>query len=159
MVCLGNVPKSFCHENALVIANIFLQPHKRQLYTCTSPDRQYQNQIDYILCSQRWRSSIQSANARPEAGCGSHHQLLIENFRFKLQKVGKNTRLFRYDLNQILYDYTVEMMNKFKGLGLVDRQPAKLWMEVCNIVQEMMTKTIPNKKKWKKAKWSSEEAL
>ena len=76
-----------------------------------------------------------------------------------MQKVGKNTRLFRYDLNQILYDYTVEMMNKFKGLGLVDRQPAKLWMEVCNIVQEMMTKTIPNKKKWKKAKWSSEEAL
>ena len=76
----------------------------------------------------------------PESDCGSHHHLLTENFRFKLQKVGKNTRPFRYDLNQILYDYIVEMMNRFKRLGLVDRVPEKLWMEVCNIVQEVMTK-------------------
>ena len=80
-------------------------------------------------------------------------------FRVKLKKVGKTTRPFRYDLNQIPYDYTVEVTNRFKGLDLVDRVPEELWMEVCNIVQEAVTKTIPKKKKFKKAKWLSEEAL
>ena len=74
-------------------------------------------------------------------------------------KVGKNTRPFRYDLNQIPYDYTVEMTNRFKGLDLIDRVPEELWMEVRDIVQEAVIKTIPKKKKCKKAKWLSEEAL
>ena len=76
-----------------------------------------------------------------------------------LKKVGKTTRSFRYDLNQIPYDYTVEVRNRFKGLDLIDRVPDELWMEVCDIVQEAMIKTIPKKKKCKKAKWLSEEAL
>ena len=97
----------FCQENALVIANILFQQHKRRLYIWTSPDGQYQNQTDYILCSQRWRSSIQSAKTRPGAECGSDHELLIAKFRLKLKKVGKTTRPFRYDLNQIPYNYTV----------------------------------------------------
>ena len=105
----------FCQENALVIANTLFQQHKRRLYTCTSPDGQHWNQIDYILCSQRWRSSIQSVKTRPGAGCGSDHELLIDKFRLKLMKVGKTTRPFRYDLNHILYDYTVEVRNKFRG--------------------------------------------
>ena len=88
----------FCKENALVIANTF-QQNRRRLYTWTSPDGQHQNQIDYILCSQRWRSSIQSTKTRPGADCGSDHELLIAKFRFKLKKVGKTTRPFRYDLN------------------------------------------------------------
>ena len=79
----------FCQENALVIANTCFQQHKRRLYTWTSPDGQYRNQIDYILCSQRWRSSIQSAKTRLGADCGSDHELLIAKFRFKLNKVGK----------------------------------------------------------------------
>ena len=78
-----------------------LQQHKRKLYTWTSPDGQHQNQIDYILCSQRWRSFIQSTKTRPGADCGSDHELLIAKFRFKLKKVGKCTRPFWYDLNQI----------------------------------------------------------
>ena len=82
---------------------------------------------DYILCSQRWRSSIQSAKIRP--GAGSDHELLIAKFRLKLKKVGKTTRSFRYDLNQILNDYTVEVRNRFKGLDLIDRVPDELWME------------------------------
>ena len=82
---------------------------------------------------------------------GSDHELLIAKFRFKLKKVGKTTRPFRYDLNQTPYDYTVEVMNRFKGLDLVDRMPEELWMEVCNTVQEAVTKTIPKKKKCKKA--------
>ena len=76
-----------------------------------------------------------------------------------MKKVGKITRPFRYDLNQIPYDYTVEVTNRFKGLDLIDRVPEELWMEVCDIVQEAVIKTIPKKKKCKKAKWLSEEAL
>ena len=102
---------------------------------------------------------MQSAKTRLEADCGSDHELLIAKFRLKLKKVGKTTRPFRYDLNQIPYDYTVEMTKKFKGLDLIDRVPEELWMEVCDIVQEAGVKTIPKKKKCKKAKWLSEEAL
>ena len=91
----------FCQENALVIANTLFQQHKRRLYTWTSPDGQHRNQIDYILCSQRWRSSTQSAKTRSEADYDSDHELLIAKFRLKLKKVGKTTRAFRYDLNQI----------------------------------------------------------
>ena len=76
-----------------------------------------------------------------------------------MKKVGKTTRPFRYDLSQIPYDYTVEVTNRFKGLDLTDRVPEELWMEVCDIVQEAVIKTIPKKKKCKKAKWLSEEAL
>ena len=142
----------FCQENALVIANTLFQQHKRRLYTWIAPDGQYWNQIDYILCSQRWRSSIQSTKARPGANCGSDRELLIAKFRLKLKKVGKTTRSFRYDLNQIPYDYTVEVRNRFKGLDLIDRMPEELWMEVCDIVQEAVIKTIPKKKKCKKSK-------
>ena len=124
----------FCQENALVIANTLFQQHKRRLYTWTSPDGQHQNQIDCILCSQRWRSSIQSAKTRLGADCGSDHELLIAKLRLKLKKVGKTTRPFRYDLIQIPYDYTVEVRNRFKGLDLIDRVPDELWTEVRDIV-------------------------
>ena len=82
----------FCQENALVIANTLFQQHKRRLYTWTSPDGQHQNQSDYLFCSQRWRSSIQSSKTRLGADCGSDHELLIAKFRLKLKKVGKTTR-------------------------------------------------------------------
>ena len=104
----------FCQENALVIANTLFQQHKRRFHTWTSPDGQHQTQIDYILCSQRWRSSIQSAKTRPEADCGSDHELRIAKVRLKLKKVGKTTRPFRYDLNQLPYDNTVGVRNRFK---------------------------------------------
>ena len=92
-----------------------------------SIDGQYRNQIDYIICSQRWRNSLQSTKTRLGADCGSDHELLITKFRFKLKKVGKTNRPFRYDLNQIPYDYTVEVRNRFKGLDLIDRVPDELW--------------------------------
>ena len=93
------------------------------------------------------------------ADCGSDHELLIAKLRLKLKKVGKTTRPFRYDLNQVPYDYTVEVKNRFKGLDLIDRVPDELWTEVCDIAQETGIKTIPMEKKCKKAKWLSEEAL
>ena len=89
----------------------------------------------------------------------AQHELLIAKFRLKLNKVGKTTRPFRYDLNLIPYDYTVEVRNRFKGLDLIDRVPDELWNEVCDIVQETGSKTIPKKKKWKKGKWRSDKAL
>ena len=149
----------FCQENAPVIANTLFQQHKRRLYTWTSPDGQYQNQTDYILCNQSWRSSIQSAKTRPGADCGSDHELLIAKFRLKLKKVGKTIRLFRYDLNQTPYDYTVEVTNRFKGLYLKDRVPEELWTVVHDTVHQVVIKTIPKKKKCKKKECLFEEAL
>ena len=120
-----------CKKNALIIANTFFQQHKRWLYTWISPDGQYQNQMDYILCSQRWRSSIQSAKTRLGPDCGSDHELRIAKFRLKLKNVGKTIRPFMYDLNEIPYDYTVEVTNRFKGSDLIE------WLK--NYGQRFMT--------------------
>ena len=98
---------------------------------------------------------MQSTKTRPGADCGSDHELLLAKFRLKLKKVGKTTIPFRYDLNQIPSDYTVEVRNRFKGLDLIDRVPDELWMEVRDIVQETERKTIPMENKCKKAKWLS----
>ena len=94
-----------------------------RLYTWTSLDGQHENKTDYIPCSQNWRSSIQSATTRSGADCGSDHELLIAKFRLKFKKVGETTGPFRYELNQIPYDYTVEVRNRFKGLYMIDRMP------------------------------------
>ena len=112
----------------------------------------------YIII-KRWKSSIQSAKTRPGADCGSDHELVIAKFRLKLKKIRKTTRPFRYDLNQIPYDYPLEVRNRFKGLDLIGRVPEELWTEVHDIVQETGIKTIPKKKKGKKEKWLSEEGL
>ena len=92
----------FCQENGLLIANTIFQQHKRRLCSWTSPDGQHRNQIDYILCRQRWRCSIQSVKTRQGAYC---HELLIAKFKLKLKKIGKITRPFEYDPNQITYYY------------------------------------------------------
>ena len=112
-----------------------------------------------IFFAAKLGETIQSAITRSGAGCSSDHQLLISKFRFNLKKVQKTTRPFSYDLNQIPYKYTVEVTNRFKGLDLVNRVLEELWMKVHNIVQKATTKTVPQKKKCKKAKWLSEEAL
>ena len=111
-----------CQQNTLVIANTLFQQHKRKLYTWTSPDGQYQNQIHYILCSQIWRNSIQTAKTRSGADYGLDHELLIAKFRVKLKRGGKATMPFKYDLNQIPYNYTVEITNRLKKLDLIECQ-------------------------------------
>ena len=135
----------FCQENALVIANTLFQQHKRRLFTWTSPDGQYRNQTDYILSSQRWRSSIQSAKTRLGGDCGSDHELLIAKFRLKLKKVGKTTRSFRYDLNQIPYDHTVEVTNRFKGLDLIECLKNYGWRFV-TLYRRQGSRTSPRKR-------------
>ena len=112
-----------------------------------------------FFASKDGLSSIQSTKTRPGADCDSDHELLIVKFRFNLTKVWKTTKPFRYELNQIPFDYTMEVTNSFKGLDLVDRAPEELWTEVHDLVQEAAIKTMPKKKKCKKAKWFSEEAL
>ena len=146
----GQTLIEFCQENALVTANTLFQQHKGRLYTWTSPDGQHRNQTDYILCSQRWRRCIQSAKTRPGAECGSDHEFLITKFTLKLKKVGKTARPFRYYLNKIPYDITVEVRNRFKDLDLIDRVPDELRNEVRDIVQETGIKTIPIKRNAKK---------
>ena len=142
--------KEFCQENKLFIANTLFQHHKRRLYTWTSPDGQHRNQTDYILCSPRWSSLIQSAKTILRADCGSDHELLIAKFRLELKKLGKTTRPYRYDLNQIPYDYTKEVRNRLKGLDLINRVPEELWTEVCNTVQEAVIKTTHRKRNEKR---------
>ena len=107
----------------------------------------------YLLCSQRWRSSIQSAKTRPRVDCGSDHEILTAKFRHKLKKVGETTKPLRYDLSHIPSDYRVEVRNRLKGLDLIEKVPEELWTKVHNIVQEAVIKTMPKKKKCKKAKW------
>ena len=107
----------------------------------------------------RRRSSIQSTKTISGADCGSDHEFLMAKVRLKLKKVGKTTRSFRYDLNQIPHGYTVEVTNKFKGLDLRHRVPDELWTEVRDILQETGIKTITMEKKCKKAKWLSGEAV
>ena len=102
---------------------------------------------------------MESAKTRLGADCGSDHELLIAKFRLKLKQVGKTIGPFRYDLNQILYVFTVEVTNRFKELDLIDIVPGELWMEVRDIVQEAGIKTIPKKKRCKKEKRLSEKAL
>ena len=137
------------------MANTLFQWHKKRLYTWTSPDGQYHNQTDYILFSHRWRSFIESAKTRFGADYGSDHEFLVAKFRLKLKKVGKTTRPFRYDLNQISYDYTVEVRNRFKGLDLIDGVPDELW-RFMTLYRRQGSRSSP----WKrKAKWLSEEDL
>ena len=105
------------------------------------------------------QADISLAKTRPGAYCGSDHELLIAKFRLKLKKVGKTTSSFRYDLNHIPYNYTVEVRNRFKGLDLIDRVPDELWTEVHDTVQETGIKRILKIKKCKKAKWVTDKAL
>ena len=106
--------------------------------------------LEWVAIAFSGRSSIQSAKTRLGADCGPDHELLIAKFRHKLKKVGKTTRPVMYILNQISYDYTVEVRNRFKGLDLIDRVPEDLWMEVRDMVQEAVIKTIPKKMKCKR---------
>ena len=102
-----------------------------------------------IFLAAKDGEALYSQQKQDRADCGSDHELLVVKFRLKLKKVGKTTRPFRYDLNQIPYDYTVEVRSRFKGLDLIDRVPDDLWTEVRDIVQETGIKTIPKKKKGK----------
>ena len=149
----------FCQENTLII-----QTHSSNNTREDSTLGHHQmvnTKIRLIIffAAKDGEALYSQQKTRPEADCGSDHKFLIAKFRLSMKKVGKTTRPFRYDLNQIPYDYTVEVTNRFKGLDFIDRVPEELWGEVHDMLQEAMIKNIPKKKKCKKAKWLSEEAL
>ena len=149
----------FCQKNALVMQT----PFSNNIRDNSTHEHNQRVNINIRLIiyslQLKMENSIQSAKTRPGADYGSDHELRIAKFRLKLKKEGKTTRPFRYGLNQIINDYTVEVRNRFRGLDLKDRVPEELWTVVHNIVQEAVIKTIAKKKKCKKAKWLSEEAL
>ena len=124
-----------------------------------SPDGQYQNQIGYILCGLRWRCSIQSAKTRLGANCDSDHDLLIAKFKLEQKKVGKTTRPFRYALNKIPFDQTMEVTNRFRGLDLIECLKRDDGWGVMTFYRRQESKPSPRKISIKKGKWLSEEAL
>ncbi|KAG8233579.1 hypothetical protein J437_LFUL000990 [Ladona fulva] len=143
----------FCQGNTLVVTNTLFQQPKRRLYTWIPPDGKYRNQIDFILCSQRWRSAIQSVKTRPGADCGSDHELLIVKIHLKLKRVRKT------EAPIMIWEYAVDVRNRFESLVIEDRQPKELWAEIREIVQKAAEKHIPKAKKSRKAKWLSDKAL
>ena len=123
----------FCQENALVIANTLFQEQKRD---STHGHHQMANtKIRLIIFAAKDGEALYSQHKQDRELTGSDHEVLIDKFRLKLKKVGKISRPFRYGLNQIPYNYTVDVTNRFKGLDLIDRVPEELWTEVCDIVQ------------------------
>ena len=142
-MCAGHRLIEFCQENTLVIANTLFQQYKRRLYTWTSSDVDTEIRLIIFFAAKDGEALYSQQKQDREQDCGSDHDLLITKFRLKLKKVGKTTRPFRYDLNQIPYDYTLEVRNRLKGLDLIDRVPEELWMEVRDILQETGIKTIP----------------
>ena len=149
----------FCKENSLCIMNTQFKQHKRRLYTWTSPNGQHRNQIDYILCQRRWKSSVQSARTLPGADCGTDHELLVAGIRVKLKKIKRVALPKRYDLENIPEKYTLEVKNRFKALDLLERQPDELWGEIKHIIEEEAKEKVPIIKKQKGAKWLSEKAI
>ncbi|XP_071821535.1 craniofacial development protein 2-like [Apostichopus japonicus] len=149
----------FCEANRLVISNTWFQQPKRRLYTWTSPDGQYRNQIDYILVRKRWQSAVKSANTLPGADCGTDHELLVAIIHIKLRKVKKQDRVKKYSLNEIPERYSIEVKNSFAALDLTERKPDELWQEVEDIIKKAADRNIPRAKKQKKSKWLSKKAI
>ena len=129
MYLYNNIKYVYLYRHSLYsLANIVFQQHKRQLYTWTSPDGQYEIGLIILFATKEGEAQYEQKKTRPGADSGSGHELLIAKFRLKLKNIGKTTRPFRYNLNQIPYDYTGEMTNRFKALNLIDRVPEELWM-------------------------------
>ena len=148
--------QQFCQQNTLVTANTLFQQQKRQLYTWTSPDGQYWNQTDYILCSWRWRIYSQQKQDL-ELAVAQIMSSLLQNSDLNWRKYGKPVAHSGRTKSNLLWLYS-GTDKQIQGIRS-DRVPEELWTEVRNIVQEAVIKTIPKKKKCKRAKWLSEEAL
>ena len=149
----------FCAANELVVTNTTFKQHKRRLYTWTSPNGVYRNQIDYILVKKRWRNSILCAKTRPGADCGSDHEMLIADIRVKLKKVKTPAKPKRYDLEQVPNIFSVEVSNKFALLEEAEREPEELWKEAKDIILASAADHVPGKKKTAPSPWLSQNAI
>ena len=148
-----------CVENRLSIMNTWFEQPKRRLYTWTAPNAMHRNQIDYILCQRRWKSSILSAKTYPGADCGSDHQLLVTKIKVRFSTIKRPPALRRFDMDNIPAQYAVEVKNRFEALSNIDEEPEGLWEEIKSIVRETAEENIPFKKLAKRAKWLTDEAI
>ena len=154
----GDTMVDFCSRNSLVMNTMFKQ-HARRLYTWKSPDKITRNQIDYILCTGRWKSSIKRVTTIPGADCGTDHNLLIAIVKIKLKQTKRNKTTPTYDLENIAMKYTVEVKNRFSILQVDDKNPEDLWIDIRDAVIETAEKWIPKVKKRKVTKWLTEETI
>ncbi|XP_041107422.1 craniofacial development protein 2-like [Polyodon spathula] len=149
----------FCHENHLRVSNTwFIQP-KRHLYTWTAPNGQHCNQIDYILCSRCWKSSVLAIKTFPSADYGSDHELLVATIKVKFCNIKKNAPPKRFDVSKVPVSYAVAVKNRFKLLGNANKQPDKLWQEFQSTIIKTAQEHIPYKKLEKRSKWLSAETI
>ena len=149
----------FCKTNNLFISNTFFQQHKRRLYTWTSPNGIYKNQIDYICENQRWKSSITSTKTKPGADCGTDHQLLLCKFKLKLKKRKPIMKAPKYDLENIPLEFRNELRNRFAALDTGNRVPEELWEDIKKTVHEVCERSLQKVKRQKRSKWISTETL
>ncbi|KAG1680289.1 Craniofacial development protein 2 [Nymphon striatum] len=150
----------FCKENSLIIANTMFKQPKRRLYTWTTPDQNYRNQIDYIICQNRWKSGLVTTKTLPGADCGTDHELLIAKIKIKLKK---NDRLQkqedRFDTEAIPLKYTIAVSNRFTVLETKAMDPEELWKNVKDTILDEASKNIPKRKRTKKSHWLTENTI
>lgn len=150
----------FCVSNNLAVMNTFFKMHKRRLFTWTSPDKNTKNQIDYVICQQRWKSSICRVSTRPGADCGSDHNLLVAEVKVKLKSIQQTKRKIKFDLGKIAPEYNVEIKNRFEVLSRLDEDNVEnYWESIKSAVTEVAEKHISKQVKKKKTHWLSKEAL
>ncbi|MBN3319772.1 CFDP2 protein, partial [Atractosteus spatula] len=149
----------FCHENHLRVSNTWFMQPKCRLYTWIAPNGQHRNQIDYILCSQRWKSSVLAIKTFPGADCGSDHKLLLPTIKVKFCNIKKNAPSKRFDVSKVPVSYAVAVKNRFELLGNEDKQPDELWQEFQSTIIKTAQEHIPYKKLEKRSKWPSAETI
>ena len=149
----------FCKERNLSAANAMFDQPKRRLYTWTSPNQKYRNQIDYILCRNRWRSSVIKVKIIPGADCGSDHELIVAKVRVKLRKREKVKVEAKFDTNAIPYEYTIAVENWFAMLDASDMDVNEEWAKLKEIITTEAVKHVPKQKRAKKAHWLTENAV
>ena len=150
---------AFCSLNGFLIMNTFFKLHARRLYTWRSPDKTTRNQIDYMLFTTRWISSVRRVTTLHGADCGTDHNVLIADVQIKLKRIKRTKLPPKYDVENISDEYTVEVKNMFSGLQLEDREPDELWNDIREIEKDTADKQLSNAKRKKVSRWLSDEAV
>jgi len=149
----------FCEINNLGLMNTFFPQPKRRLYTWTSPDGKHRNQIDYIMCNNRWRSAIQAMRTLPGADCGTDHELLMAEIRVKLRKSKRKCAPTRYDMERVSEGYRVDISNRFRALDLLSKEPDEIWLAIKNAMNLAAEEHIPRVQRKRRVPWISDEAI
>ena len=149
----------FCEENALFLANTYFEQPERRLYTWTLPDGQYKKQIDYILGRRQWRSAFQSVKTRPDADCGSDHEILTATVRIKLKNTQQKKKCWKLDIDNIPEEYKTEIKQKLATINLWGGNSEEIWKALKDTFKEVAEKTILKKEKKNGSTWMSQDTL